>query len=266
MTAPLAAMVTGYVLSLSDPVGVEQIEKQQARSMLSRYLPAAIVKEMLKNPLAAQLGGKRADVTVLFSDIRGFTSIAERLAPEEVVSLLNQYLTVMTEVIHGHGGTIDKFEGDAILTIFGAPQPHDDDAERAVRTAWEMRYRLRELESQWRDRTGSSLEIGIAVNTGQAVVGNIGFQKRMDYTAIGDAVNLASRLQELTKEYGVSILLGGSTYARVQHMCQTQFLGAVEVRGRRQLVDLYALTGLEPGLSTLNPGEVAGAPLQLIRH
>ena len=153
ITAPLIAVFAGYAFSLTDRVGVEQIEKQQARSMLSRYLPPGIVREMLKNPLAAQLGGKRADLTVLFSDIRGFTTIAEQLDPEEVVTLLNQYLTAMTEVIFRHGGTVDKFEGDAILAFFGAPQAHDDDPARAVRTAVDMRELLGELENSWIERT-----------------------------------------------------------------------------------------------------------------
>ena len=247
ITAPLVAVFSGYAVSLTDRVSVEQIDKRQARSMLSRYLPPVVVAEMLKDPVAAQLGGKRADLTVLFSDIRGFTTISERLAPEEEVALLNQYLTVMTEVIFRHGGTVDKFEGDAILTFFGAPQSHGDDTERAVRAAVEMRDNLGELENRWRERTEAPLSIGIAINTGPAMVGNIGSQRRMDYTVIGDAVNLASRLQDLTKEYGVSILINGSTYERVQHMCQVRALGTVEVRGRTQPVDLYEVVDLRLG-------------------
>ena len=244
ITAPLIAVFVGYAVSVTDRVSVEQIEKQQARSMLSRYLAPGIVKEMLRDPRAAQLGGKRANLTVLFSDIRGFTSISERLAPEEVVSLLNQYLTVMTEVVFKYGGTVDKFEGDAILAFFGAPQPHDDDPERAVRTAMEMRERLAELADEWRERTQTPLEIGIALNTGQAMVGNIGSPRRMEYTVIGDAVNLSSRLQDLTKEYGVSLLISGATYDRVKDMCEVRALGRVAVRGRKQLVSLYEVTGL----------------------
>lgn len=247
---PLTALISGYAVSMVDRVGVEQFEKQQAKSMLSRYLSSGIVKEMLRNPGAARLGGQRADVTVLFSDIRGFTSISERLAPEEVVTLLNRYLTVMTEVIFRHWGTIDKFEGDGILAFFGAPQAHADDPLRAVLTALEMGDQLRQLESQWRDRTGTSLEIGVAINTGPVVVGNIGSPKRMEYTVIGDAVNVASRLQDLTKEHHVSILISGSTYARIKGMCRLRTIGRVAVRGRRQLVDLYEVEGLKADIST----------------
>ena len=199
---------------------------------------------MLKNPVAAQLGGKRANLTVLFSDIRGFTTISEQLTPEEVVDLLNEYLTVMTDVIFRYGGTVDKFEGDAILAFFGAPRVQDDDAQRAVRTALEMRDRLGDLEGKWRERTSESLRIGIALNTGPALVGNIGSPQKMEYTVIGDVVNLASRLQDLTKEYGVSILISGSTYEQVKNMCQVRPLGSVVVRGRQQPVEVYEVVDL----------------------
>jgi len=239
ITAPLTALLVGFAFALTDRVGIEQLEKQQARSMLSRYLSPWTVKEMLKNPAAARLGGRRADLTVLFSDIRGFTTISEQLSPEEVVDLLNEYLTLMTDIIFRHGGTVDKFEGDAILAFFGAPQAHDNDPERAVLAALEMRDRLGELEDRWRELAKTSLRIGIAMHTGQAVVGNIGSPRKMDYTVIGDTVNLASRLQDLTKEYGVSVLISGATQALVNHMCRVRSLGPVEVRGRRQPVDLY---------------------------
>ena len=226
--------------------------------MLSRYLAPGIVKEMLRDPLAAQLGGKKANLTVLFSDIRGFTSISERLAPEDVVTLLNQFLTVMTEVVFRHGGIVDKFEGDAILAFFGAPQPHDNDAERAVRTAMEMRERLAELADDWEDRTQSTLEIGIALNTGQAMVGNIGSPRRMEYTVIGDVVNLTSRLQDLTKDYGVSVLISGATYCQVKNMCEVRALGPVKIRGRQQQVSLYEVTGL---ISRLDFNDLQKAPV-----
>jgi len=254
VTAPLTAVLAGFAFAVTDRVSVEQLEKQQARSMLSRYLPPWTVKEMLKNPAAARLGGRRADLTVLFSDIRGFTTLSEQLTPEQVVGLLNEYLTLMTEIIFRHGGTVDKFEGDAILAFFGAPQAHDDDPDRAVQAALEMRDRLGELEDRWRELAGTSLSIGIALHTGQAVVGNIGSLRKMDYTVIGDAVNLASRLQDLTKEYGVSVLISGATQARVKHMCRVRALGPVEVRGRRQPVDLYEVVDLEAATPVVGDG------------
>ena len=145
----------------------------------------------------------------------------------------------MTEVIFRWEGTIDKFEGDAILAFFGAPTPRYDHLDRAIRTAIDMRTRLVDLDAKWRQQTQSSLRIGIGINTGQAVVGNIGSSQRMDYTVIGDAVNLASRLQDLTKEYGASVLISGSTKASVKESYELRSLGSIEVRGRQQPVDLY---------------------------
>ena len=244
LAGPLAAMVFGYGFALIDRVGVEQLEKQRARSMLSRYLPPDIVKEMLKSPINAQLGSRRAELTVLFSDIRGFTSLSERVDPEVVVDLLNQYLTVMTETIFRHGGTVDKFEGDGILVFFGAPQVHADHPERAVRTALEMQDRLAELQGPWRELSDEPLRIGVAINTGEVMLGNIGSSRRMDYTIIGDTVNLAARLQDLTKEFGASVLISGNTQERVKHMCRLRNLGSVEVRGRQQHVELYEVESL----------------------
>ncbi len=244
LAGPLAALVSGYGVALADRVGVEQLEKWQARSMLSRYLPPDIVKEMLKNPVDAQLGSKRAELSVLFSDIRGFTSLSEKLDPEVVVNLLNQYLTVMTEIIFRHGGTVDKFEGDGILVFFGAPQYHENHPEQAVRTAIEMRDRLDELQDLWQERSDEPLRIGVAIHTGEVMVGNIGSSRRMDYTVIGDTVNLAARLQDLTKEYGASVLISGTTRERVKHMSRLRSLGSVDIRGRQQQVDLYEVEGV----------------------
>jgi len=198
----------------------------------------------LKNPVEAQLGGRRAELTALFSDIRGFTTLSEKLEPEQVVSLLNEYLTAMTDIIFRHGGTVDKFEGDAILVFFGAPQHQENHAERAVNTALAMQERLADFEEKWMELTQASLNIGIGIHTGDVMVGNIGSQRRMEYTVIGDTVNLASRLQDLTKVFDASILISDSTHHRVGHMCQTQSLGSVEIRGRQQPVNIYQVSGL----------------------
>lgn len=243
ISSSLAIVFLGYGSALADRVSVEQLEKQQATVMFSRYLHPGIVKEMMKNPAVSQLGGERAEVTVLFSDIRGFTSLSERLPPEEVVSLLNHYLTVMTEVVFRHEGTVDKFGGDLIMAFFGAPQPQSDHPERAILTALEMREELASLQDQWRERTQADLRFGIGIHTGQVLVGNVGSPRRMDYTIIGDTVNTASHLQDLTKEYDASILLSGQTYSRVKHMGRFRSLGTITVRGRQQPVDLYEMRG-----------------------
>lgn len=250
--APLAALVAGYAVSIADRVGVEQLNMQQARSMLSRYLPAGIVKDMLKNSASSQLDAKRAEVTVLFADIRGFTAISEKLEPEEVVGMLNEYLTVMTDIIFRYEGTIDKFEGDAILAFFGAPQPHDDDPQRAVSVAVEMRESLEGLQGRWRNLTETDLQIGIGINSGAVMVGNIGSHRRMDYTIIGDAVNLASRLQDLTKEHGAPILISGPVHSKLNGAFKTRSLGETQVRGREQSVELHEVLGMD----TVSPSHV----------
>ena len=180
IAAPLAALAAGFAFAVVERVTVEQYEKQRARTTLARFLHPDVVQEMIKSPIAEQLGGRRTELTVLFSDIRGFTSLSEKLTPEQVVGLLNEYLSVMTQVIFDHGGTVDKFEGDAILAFFGAPRAHEDDPERAIRTALDMRAKLSELDDQWLELTKTPLRIGIGINTGQAVVGNIGSDLKMD--------------------------------------------------------------------------------------
>ena len=239
VAGPLAALAFAYVVAIADRLRVERSNTLQARAMLSRYLPNGIVNEMLKESDAARLDAKRAEITILFADIHGFTAISERLAPEVVVSILNEYLSAMTEIIFDHGGTIDKFEGDAILAFFGAPQPHEDHPKRAVRTALAMKDRLGSLQARWTESTQVGLEIGIGINTGSVMVGNIGSDRRMDYTVIGDAVNLAARLQEMTKDYDSAILISGELVAQLDGAFSTRSLGETPIRGRERSVDLY---------------------------
>ena len=250
VAGPLTALIAGYAVAITDRLRVEQLNMLQARSMLSRYLPNGIVRELLKDPAAAKLGAKRAEITILFADIRGFTALSEKLEPEAVVGILNEYLSVMTEIIFNNSGTVDKFEGDAILAFFGAPQRHEDDPERAVKTALEMRDQLEGLQSHWQDLTQTRLEIGIGINSGAVMVGNIGSDRRMEYTVIGDAVNLAARLQELTKEYDAPILISGEVASRINGAVAIQFLGETHIRGREHSVDLYAISKLDKATPT----------------
>ena len=167
----------------------------------------------------------------------------------------------MTEIIFRNEGTIDKFEGDAILAFFGAPQPYEDHAERAVKTAIEMIEQVKYLDASWQEQTQSPLRIGIGIHTGDAFVGNIGSSRRMDYTIIGDTVNLASRLQDLTKEFSASILTSGTTYERVNSLCQCKSLGSVQVKGRLQAVDVFEVYDLigENSHTQLGDYELSGA-------
>ena len=176
-------------------------------------------------------------------------------------TLLDRHLSVMTEVVFQHEGTVDKFEGDMIMAFFGAPLPQSDHAERAILPALGMREKLATLQDQWRERTQTDLRIGIGIHTGQVLVGNIGSPRKMDYTIIGDTVNTASHLQDLTKEYDASVLLSGETYSRVKHLGRFRSLGTVPVRGRQQPIQLYEVQGIreeqiaERSIGTLLPSQ-----------
>ncbi len=179
--------------------------------MFSSYVTERIVNELIKNPDMAKLGGERREITLLFSDVRGFTSFSEKHTPEEVVSILNEYLGAMTGIVFKWEGTLDKFIGDAILAFWGAPMHQENHAELAVKCALEMVSTLRQLQQKWPSEGKPALDCGIGINTGEVIVGNIGAEgKKMDYTIIGDHVNLGSRIESLTRKYNVHILMTDS--------------------------------------------------------
>ncbi len=215
---------------------------REIRRIFASYVTERIVKELIKNPELTKLGGERREVTVLFSDIRGFTSLSESLPPEEVVSVLNEYFEVMTEVIFRHEGTLDKFIGDAIMVFWGAPLPQPDHAQRAVKCALEMVEHLKDLHNKWKKEGKPLLRSGIGINTGEVLVGNIGAEgKKMDYTVIGDHVNLASRLEGLTKKFKVDIIISEYTLEKIKSSLLSGELGAIIVEG----VGVVAVKGKE---------------------
>jgi adenylate cyclase len=204
------------------------------------------VDELIRDPSKAKLGGDRKELTVLFSDIRGFTSFSEKLQPEDVVSLLNEYLGAMTGIVFDHEGTLDKFVGDAIVALWGAPIGQPDHAERAVRCSLAMIDRLGTLQKKWKAEGKHVIDIGIGINTGDMVVGNIGAPgKKMDYTVIGDNVNLGARLEGLTRQYNNHIIISEYTYEKVKDVVQTKELGTVTVKGKQKPVVVYDVTGLK---------------------
>jgi class 3 adenylate cyclase len=182
-------------------------------------------------------------MTVLFSDIRGFTSMSEKMQPEEVVTFLREYLTVMTEAVFKHGGTVDKYVGDAIMALYNVPLEAPDHALRAVRTALEFQERVRPLGERFAARHGGHLACGVGIHTGDAVVGTIGSEQRLEYTAIGDTINLGSRLEGITKEFGVPIIISEATYAEVRDHVGVRDLGEVTVKGKAIPVKIYAVLG-----------------------
>jgi adenylate cyclase len=224
----------------------EERRARDIRRMFSSYVAKRIVDELIRDPSKARLGGERKEITVLFSDIRGFTAFSEKHQPEEVVSLLNEYLTAMTDIVFEYEGTLDKFVGDAIMAIWGAPIGQPDHAERAVKCALAMIEKLKKLQAKWASEGKYVIDIGIGINTGDVVVGNMGAEgKKMDYTVIGDSVNLGARLESLTRQYNNHIIISEFTNERVKGVVETRELGTVTVKGKQQPVIVYDVTGLK---------------------
>ena len=220
----------------------EEKEKKMIRSMFSSYVSESIVRELIKNPELATLQGKKRDMSVLFSDIKGFTTFTEKHEGEYVVQRLNEYLQAMTESILDVGGTLDKFVGDEIMALFGAPLDTPDNASIAVRAALAMRAKLKELQAKWLKEGKEILDMGIGVNSGDMLVGNIGAEgKKMDYTVIGDNVNLGARIEALTRVYGVSIIITELTFDRIdpelRNRCRE--IDLVKVKGKNEPARLY---------------------------
>ncbi|MDP2855235.1 MAG: adenylate/guanylate cyclase domain-containing protein [Smithellaceae bacterium] len=221
----------------------EEREKKKIRGAFQYYLTASVINEMLKNPAKLKLGGDKKDLTVLFSDIRGFTTISEKLTPEALVALLNEYLTAMTNEVFQHDGLLDKYMGDAIMAVFGAPISQPDHAHRACLTALAMMKALRQLQKKWKDEGRPVFDIGIGINTGDMVVGNMGSEMRFDYTVMGDMVNLGSRLEGTNKEYGTNIIISEFTYEKVKGSICCRELDGVRVKGKIKPVKIYELLG-----------------------
>ena len=207
-------------------------ERERLKLNFARYVSQHVMDTILKSEHVAKLEGERRKITVLFSDIRQFTQLSERLRPEDVVSLLNEYFEVMLDVIFRHQGTLDKFLGDGIMVEFGAPLDDEKQELHAVQTAIGMQRELKKLVMKWEKEGRPKIEIGIGVHTGLAVVGNIGSEKRIEYTAIGDTVNVASRLEQATKLLKKPILISETTYEGIKDTFKALSLGPMILPGR----------------------------------
>jgi adenylate cyclase len=219
----------------------EEREKRKIRGAFQYYLNASVINDMLKDPAKLKLGGDKKNLSVMFSDIRGFTTISEKLTPEELVALLNEYLTAMTNKVFQYDGLLDKYIGDAIMAVFGAPLDQADHAHRACLTALGMMKELRALQKKWEQEGRPVINIGIGVNSGDMVVGNMGSEMRFDYTVMGDMVNLASRLEGTNKEYGTNIIVSEFTYNMVKDAMCCRELDGVRVKGKLKPVKIYEL-------------------------
>jgi adenylate cyclase len=246
LTVPvLSALVLSGSFSLGFEYFLERLEKLRTRRTLERYVSKNLVKEILENPDSyySSLRGVRVPVTILFSDLIGFTTLTEKADPEALVIQLNEYLSRMTSVIFSNGGTLDKFIGDAIMAVWGNVRSLGtaQDAKSCARAALGMRRELSQLNQAWREQGRMGLGMGIGVNHGEVIVGNIGSQDRMDPTVIGDAVNLASRLEGLTRIYGVDILVGASVAELVRDEVYLRSVARVQVKGKTKPVDVFTL-------------------------
>jgi adenylate cyclase len=241
MTYPMLNLGLTYLGITGYRYWTEEREKKKIRGAFQYYLTASVVEQMLKNPEKLRLGGEKKDLTVLFSDIRGFTSISEHMTPEALVKFLNEYLTKMTDIIFKYDGLLDKYMGDAIMAIWGAPLDQPDHAPRACYTALDMVDELRVLQEKWAAEGMPRLKIGIGINAGPMVVGNMGSDRRFDYTVMGDSVNLGSRLEGLNKVYGTNIIVSEMTYERVREEILGRELDSVRVKGKGQPVKIYEL-------------------------
>ena len=217
-------------------------EKEVMRGAFSKVVTKSVMDHLIQHPDGLKLGGEKRVCTVFFSDIRGFTPMSEALSAEEVVHILNEYFTAMTAIIFKYQGTLDKYMGDAIMAIWGAPIEMSDHAERAVLAAVEMGEKMKELQAKWRMEGKREVNIGIGINSGEVVVGNIGSNERLEYTAIGDNVNLTQRLESVAEKG--QILISSATYERVKHKVTATMLDPIKVKGKAEKVMAYSVQGL----------------------
>lgn len=234
-----ATVLLSYVSAVTYNFLTERRQKAVIRGAFSRYVPGKVVNELLKNPEMLKLGGEERVMTVIFSDVAGFTTISERLTPTQLVELLNEYLTAMTDIVLAYDGIIDKYEGDAIMAEFGAPLPDEDHALKACHAALDMQKRLVEMRDGWKAQGRPELSARVGINSGSMVIGNMGSREIFDYTVMGDNVNLSSRLEGANKVYGTGIMCSEATRKMVGHAVITRELDLLRVKGKTEGVRIH---------------------------
>jgi len=251
LVAPLASGGVAFIGSTLTRYATEGREKSKYRKTLARYLSPQLVKAIMDDFSWESLRAEKRTLTVLFSDIEGFTSISEKYPAETVVATLNEHLNLMVSVIFKNQGTLDKFVGDCVMAFWGAPLSQPRHAELAARTALEMIEQMQELNRKLQSEGRPTLKIGVGINTGEVLFGNIGSEQRMDFTVIGDAVNLCSRLEKATRreDLNASIIISDATYQQIRDVAQVRPLGDVLVKGKSQAVTVYELLGLAESTS-----------------
>lgn len=240
---PLSVMLLLYLSITMYRYLVENKQKRFIKDAFSTYLAPSVVKQLIDSGQNLVLGGEEREITAFFSDVQGFTSISEKLTPHELVELLNEFLTEMTDIILAHEGTVDKFEGDAIIAFFGAPNVLPNHAERACSATTEMQKRLVELREQWRTQDKPMLHMRVGLCTGPAVVGNMGSRSRMDYTMMGDTVNTAARLEGVNKVYSIFTMIADETFKGIGERIQAREIDSINVVGKTEPVSVYQILG-----------------------
>jgi adenylate cyclase len=243
MLYPLAALGLGFVGALGVATTVGAFERERVRDLFARFVPEAVVDEVLARSDGLRLGGERKVVTVMFSDLRGFTAYSEKHTPEQVIDVLNAYLTVMSDVIHEHGGTLVAYMGDGIMAVFGAPADQPDHADRALAAAEQMTGpALEDFNAMLRERGDEPFQIGIGLNSGPVMAGNVGSQRRMEYSTIGDTTNTAARLESMTKGTGHSIFMSDSVREmHTQPRDDLVLVAEMSVRGKDAPVTVWSV-------------------------
>lgn len=238
---PAISIITIYTSITLYYYMTEEREKKKVKNAFQYYMTSSVVNEVLKDPEKLKLGGDKKVLSVLFSDIRNFTTISEQMSPESLVQFLNEYLTVMTDIVFRHDGVLDKYMGDAIMSIYGAPMDQADHPLRACKTALEMMQALKKLHLVWEERGLPKMNIGIGISTGPMVVGNMGSERRFDFTVMGDTVNLGSRLEAINKVYGTNVIISEDTYDGVRNEMVCRELDLVKVKGKERPAKIYEL-------------------------
>ena len=241
LVGPFVAIVLGFFSSTAYHFISERQQNILIKGMFSQYVSKSVVNELIANPNKLQLGGEKKNLSILFSDIAGFTTFAEKKQPEELVSFINEFLNDMSDIIIENEGTLDKYLGDAVMAFWGAPLEIKDHAEKACTTALQMQAKLAQLREKWMKSGEAPIYIRIGINTGDVIVGNIGGAKRFDYTVLGDDVNLASRLEGANKEYGTNIMISDATYEFVKDKFHVRELDVIKVKGKTEPTKVYEL-------------------------
>ncbi len=255
----LVPTVLALLLGAGMTIASNYMREERVRREYARFFSPVVARQIAEDRSGQALAGKRREITVLFSDIRDFTTISEGLTPEDVVELLREYFNTMVPIVLKHGGTLDKYVGDAIMALFSAPLVQADHARRAVRAGVEMIAQLPVLSPTWQAKCGRPLRIGVGINTGEAVVGVMGADHRREYSAIGDTVNLASRLEGITKEFKTPLAISQTTADAVGTEFRLRELGEVHVKGRGEGVRVFTVESEQPADAPETPGAAAEA-------